>query len=326
MSWWKRRWWKLPVWAWIVIALVVVGAAGAAGDSEDPPAAQPLASDAAETNEATPTTELPDQQTTPATSPATAPSTTSTSTLPATTTSTSTTTTTPPTTTTLPPVPADVLTAYEDAGLATINPATYASRLEECDRYRDDQAYREAFWDTFGDDQAPTELAHLTPICPDAVALIGAAKPLPIIDDGVYLVPSEVPPGIYRVGRYWAMLDADQEIIDNDLVGDCLTIMVLTDEAVYVEISGEAVAVEHLPVYDPIASDCTDGTYLVGVDIQPGQYRVTPENAGDTSYWARLDGTLDIIDNDLQEGQTIVNIQPGDFAFTFSGVLEPIPG
>jgi hypothetical protein len=145
---------------------------------------------------------------------------------------------------------------------------------------------------------------------------------IPIIEDGVWLVPAEVAPGIYRVGQYWAALDAQQEIIDNDLVDDCFSIMVLGSDASYVEINGQAVLVEFLPVYDPIAEGCTDGTFLVGSDIAPGQYRVNPTDGN--AYWARLDANLEIIDNDLQEGQSIVVVDASDFALRISGTLEKI--
>ena len=75
---------------------------------------------------------------------------------------------------------------------------------------------------------------------------------------------------------------------------------------------------------DPIEGGFTTGTYLVGVDIQPGRYRVTA--IGDRSaYAARLDGTLDIIDNNLSDGSVLMIVNESDFAFTFTGMLELVP-
>ena len=51
--------------------------------------------------------------------------------------------------------------------------------------------------------------------------------------------------------------------------------------------------------------------------------RLQPEDG--TSYWARLDGRLDIIDNDLSDGATIVIIEQSDFALEFTGRLELLP-
>jgi hypothetical protein len=60
----------------------------------------------------------------------------------------------------------------------------------------------------------------------------------------------------------------------------------------------------------------SDGTHLVGSDIQPGTYR----NEGTSAcYWARLSGTGgtvdDIIANDNPRGQSYVTIDPSDTAF-----------
>jgi len=148
---------------------------------------------------------------------------------------------------------------------------------------------------------------------------------LPIIGSGTYIVPDEVPPDVYRLAGYAARLDADLEIIDNELIGDNgLGLVVIQPTDSYIEVNGEIISVEAfgIPV-DPIAAGYTEGVYLVGFDIDPGRYRVQPE--GGSSYWARLDDTLDIIDNDLSDGATIVIVKDGDFALKFSGTLEVLP-
>lgn len=143
---------------------------------------------------------------------------------------------------------------------------------------------------------------------------------LPTIGAGVYPVPAEFAPGSYRVSGYWARLDASQEIIDNDVGNDGLLLMDVQPTDAYVEISGEAVAVVHAPNVDPIAQGFTDGTYLVGADIAPGQYRITPTTG--TAYFARLNASHDIIDNNVSEGQLIALVDPGDYAFSFTGTIE----
>lgn len=253
-SWWRRKVAKLPIWAWILIALVVLGGISSALGGDTNEDADTTSADTASSSNAT---EAP--TTTPATSPAPTPSTTS---APA---------TEPPSTTAAP---------------TTTEPAPTT---------------------------APTTTEPPT-----------TTTTLPVIDDGVYIVPDEVAFGTYRVGSYWALLDPAQEIIDNDLNGsECLTLVVVDDRASYIEISGQAIALEFLPTFDPIANACTGGTFLVGVDIQPGQYRVNPDETG-AAYWARLDGQLQLIDNDFQTGQSIMVIQPGDFAIRFTGTLELI--
>jgi hypothetical protein len=147
---------------------------------------------------------------------------------------------------------------------------------------------------------------------------------LPVIESGVYAVPSEFAPGTYRVRGYWARLDANQEIIDNDLVSDNaiegLSLLDVLPTDAFVEINGEAIPLASMPKVDPVQMRLIQGTYLVGVDIVPGLYRVTPSEG--QAYWARLDRNHEIIDNNLSEGQLIVNVQPGDYALTYTGTLE----
>lgn len=62
----------------------------------------------------------------------------------------------------------------------------------------------------------------------------------------------------------------------------------------------------------------TDGTYVVGVDIVPGIYRMP---GGSRCYWARLNSldTSDIIDNNNSTGPQTVDILSTDRAFLTSG-------
>jgi hypothetical protein len=142
------------------------------------------------------------------------------------------------------------------------------------------------------------------------------------IQSGTYIVGDEIAPGLYRVERYWARLDSALEIIDNDLVsGSGLSLLHVRDTDAYIEISGEAMRLEDTPVVDPIALGFDSGTYLVGTDIAPGRYRVTPTQG--SAYYARLDADGEIIDNNLSEGAVIALVSASDWAFTFSGKLEP---
>jgi hypothetical protein len=62
-----------------------------------------------------------------------------------------------------------------------------------------------------------------------------------------------------------------------------------------------------------------NGTFLVGTDIEPGQYRNSGTGSLGMCYWARLSGTSgdfgEIIANGLTEGQTVVTIRESDVAF-----------
>jgi hypothetical protein len=149
------------------------------------------------------------------------------------------------------------------------------------------------------------------------------------IGAGVYAVPAEFAPGTYRVAGYWARLDAAQEIIDNDLVSqdasEGMSLLDVQPTDAYVEISGAAVALADLPKVDPIQFGRVQGTYLVGPDIAPGQYRITPDETSGNAYWARIDQAHEIIDNNIAEGQLIVVVQPGDYALSFTGAIEVMP-
>lgn len=61
----------------------------------------------------------------------------------------------------------------------------------------------------------------------------------------------------------------------------------------------------------------TDGTFVVGTDLQPGTYRAA---GGDGCYWERLRGfggtIADVIANDNARGPVLVTIAPTDVGFT----------
>jgi hypothetical protein len=66
-----------------------------------------------------------------------------------------------------------------------------------------------------------------------------------------------------------------------------------------------------------------DGTFLVGTEVRPGTYRSDAPSSG-MCYWARLNGSdeFDIIDNDLSEGQSVVEIRSTDRFFETKGCEE----
>ena len=141
----------------------------------------------------------------------------------------------------------------------------------------------------------------------------------PPIPTGLYRVPEEVGYGVYRAFPSWVTLDAEDVTVNSDVVDDCLTVMVVDERASFVEIEGEARRIEAFPTYDPIETGCTTGTFLVGPDVQPGQYRLLSIDG--FAYWARLDATLEIIASDLLEADTIVTVAATDFALSYTGTL-----
>jgi hypothetical protein len=145
----------------------------------------------------------------------------------------------------------------------------------------------------------------------------------PVASSGTYVVLDQFAPSTYRVEGYWARLDATQEIIDNDLVDSGLTLMNVAPTDAYVEINGAAIALTDLPQVDPIAEGWTDGTYLVGTDVAPGRYNIT--SAGSSAYFARLDSNLEILHNNLSEGNVIALVEPGDWALSYTGTIQAMP-
>jgi hypothetical protein len=59
----------------------------------------------------------------------------------------------------------------------------------------------------------------------------------------------------------------------------------------------------------------SDGMYLVGTDIEPGEYKTTGPGTGGMCYWARLgdSGGANIIANNLTEGPTRVTAVNGEY-------------
>jgi hypothetical protein len=146
---------------------------------------------------------------------------------------------------------------------------------------------------------------------------------LDVIESGTWIVPDEMKPGYYRVAGYWATMDEDMEILNNDGVyeDDELTLAYVPKGASFVEISGEAISIDEFPEYPVMELLPRAGTYLVGPDIKPGQYRISDK---DYAYAARLDKDLDIISNEGNEGNVIITIEEGDFAFSFSGEIKKL--
>jgi len=155
-------------------------------------------------------------------------------------------------------------------------------------------------------------------------------------EDGKWLVGTDVQPGIYRTDNaggscYWARLSG----LSGEL-GDLLANDNASGPAI-VEIAATDAAFEstrcgtwHLDsgAGGDAATTFGDGTFMVGRDIAPGQYR--NDGAG-SCYWSRLSGFSGelgtIIANDNADGSTIVEIAPGDAGFrsTRCGTWSQLP-
>ncbi len=141
---------------------------------------------------------------------------------------------------------------------------------------------------------------------------------------GVYKVGSEIP-----AGRYFILVDSDmgyweiakdstgslESIVSNDTIFNFCYVDLKSGD--YFQVAGAKFvlrdAFANLVLADP--SRLMSGQYLVGKDIEAGEYKLTSE--GDLSYWARSKdarGVLtSIIANDNFTSQTYVTVKAGEF-------------
>ncbi|MCP8615748.1 hypothetical protein [Salirhabdus salicampi] len=148
---------------------------------------------------------------------------------------------------------------------------------------------------------------------------------------GTYRVGDEIQPGLYRSSgniTYWARLsgfsgELDDIIANGNPAGVAIVEIKEGDEGF--ESSGEGQWIFIKDDYEgELRTKFSDGTYIVGKDIEPGRYR---SNGGGEfgGYWERLanfSGELeDIIANGNSEEQTIVEIKESDRGFRTSGGL-----
>jgi hypothetical protein len=157
-------------------------------------------------------------------------------------------------------------------------------------------------------------------------------KPI-VIDAGTYIVGTDIKPGYYRglggqgafESCYWARL--------KDLTGSLESILSNENSVgqFYIHVKQSDYALEthcELTYLNPFPKPSSEfpksiipGTYLVGIDIQPGTYKGQAGSDFDNScYWARVnDVTGDlysILANDNATGQFYVQVLKSDFALT----------
>ena len=147
------------------------------------------------------------------------------------------------------------------------------------------------------------------------------------IGSGTYVVPGELQFGFYRVAGGWTVRDAGGAALDADAVDPTsvgFSLLSVGTDAATVEIDGEAVGLDFVPVFDPIAEGAVQGTYLVGTDVAPGTYRVTaPDGAAAMRLALAESGEWEIIE-ELAGADVTITIEPADFAIRFIGALEPV--
>lgn len=160
-----------------------------------------------------------------------------------------------------------------------------------------------------------------------------------LISSGVYLVGSDIQPGLYRgqAGEglfdscYWERLSGlsgeFDDLISNDIASGQFYVEVMdTDQAFSVDCEVEYLEAPPEPVAE-FPTAIAMGTYIVGVEIAPGLYR---GEAGldlfDSCYWERLSGFSgefdDLITNDGAVGQFYVEVSDTDIGFSTDCEVE----
>jgi len=143
---------------------------------------------------------------------------------------------------------------------------------------------------------------------------------IPVLTSGQWIVGRDIQPGLYRFSGYVARLDAQMSIIDNESASSGLGLVLVSPHDSYFEVSGEAVSLDDYPQYDVLANSPRDGTYLVGVDIPVGKYRIHGD--GRSAFYRLKDRNMQRISTDFNRGSLILDLRSSVFAVEFSGRLE----
>jgi|GEM_PF-617133 len=150
-------------------------------------------------------------------------------------------------------------------------------------------------------------------------------KKLKWFSKGMYKVGEDIPAGEYFIqtdgfGSYDIYKDAaGEERLDIETFNNFDYVTV--EPGHYIDVSGKFINVLSAP---PVQVG-GEGTYKVGRDIQPGEYRIIPEK--DSGYFAILtDSTINqkIIRNDNFTSQRYISLLPGQYLKVSRALIEPV--
>ena len=190
-------------------------------------------------------------------------------------------------------------------------------------------------------------IATSAPQSTDLPALTATARPSETnseqqpIQPGTYLVQTDIQPGIYKglagttqqESCYWARLkdltgNSDGLLANENEIGQFYLEVKTSDYALQTDCPIQLVS--PLPEYTgEYPQSIQAGTYLVGIDIQPGKYKGQAGNDFTTScYWARLSnvsGDFDaLLADENATGAFQVTILKSDFAFVTKCNLDRV--
>lgn len=135
-------------------------------------------------------------------------------------------------------------------------------------------------------------------------------------------VPQDAPFGYYRVGGYFELNDADGAIVVNDFVIDSgPTIAIVDPRGTSVEFRTRATRLQTAPRINPLTLD--DGRALIGYDLAPGTYRVTPTDAVGRGSMLARNGFGDLMEAVSSADGPVTLEVTGDMVFLdWTGRLE----
>lgn len=148
------------------------------------------------------------------------------------------------------------------------------------------------------------------------------------------LVPEQLHVGLYRSQGTISLIDASGEEVqqyggEGDYNKEYGLVRITPEVRSLTARVGEAFLcrVDLLPSLSPLHRWYLDSTFLVGPDLEPGDYWLDATlmaGGGTFISWTKLDPSLQIVDSAYEEDQpgTWLTISADDFALNFSGLLR----
>lgn len=131
---------------------------------------------------------------------------------------------------------------------------------------------------------------------------------------GIHTVGTEIEPGLYRVKGRAETYTNDGQLVGQAHAVDGYGLLLVDAPANLVAVDGSITPIGD-PV-DPVGNGWSDGTYLVGFDIEPGRYQI----GGMVSHLARYDDRLQLLSEVRGPGAELVVIEV-DYAVSIVGTL-----
>lgn len=161
------------------------------------------------------------------------------------------------------------------------------------------------------------------------------AAPAGPIEEGTYIVGTDIEPGEYLVFSNGITLlenskdasgDSDSIIFNVALDGRSHAYVTVLEGEYFTLTGGEMYPVASAPSVKPANGIFKDGQYKVGTDIAPGTYTLKVEDQSDIGFYeisknSRQD-MMDLLVSDVVEGETSVTVTDGQYLTIRNAYLE----